>query len=427
MREVDILILGGGMAGLGAGVEARRLGRESLILEAASAPGGLCRGVTVAGCEFDRYGPKVIIDRPSSAGLVGMLAANAERHELHELTYLSDFGLVGFPVQRYLVDLGPDLSERILAEMCAARQQPKPVHNYRDWLLNSYGQILCEMVLYPYEEKKWQVPLAEMDYHWALDRPVAVDFDEVAKGAQVRLPASRRYFYPRQGNLSGLIDSLAAHAGPIRLDAPVTAIDRAGQTVIASGESYHYRRLISSLPLDQAIRMSTGVPAGLRETANSLLKWLSIRVYNLVFDGVAPLAGDAIYFPEPTVSFRRVAVLRNLCPRLPAPNRTAISLEVVRSESGRSALRPPDVSGIVRELLSVPQFRDLGPLLGSDVVDIAEAYPLQRDGLREYVDALSRDYRQWNIWHCGRAGTFSYCDMDVAYEQGSRAARLAVS
>ena len=74
-REVEVLILGGGMAGLGAGVEAHRSGRDSLILEAEAEPGGLCRGITVAGCRFDRYGPKVLVERDSSTDLVGMAPA----------------------------------------------------------------------------------------------------------------------------------------------------------------------------------------------------------------------------------------------------------------------------------------------------------------------------------------------------------------
>ena len=60
-RRVPLLILGAGMAGLGAGVQAQRLDIESLLLEAEPEIGGLCRSLTsITGCCFD-FGPKILI------------------------------------------------------------------------------------------------------------------------------------------------------------------------------------------------------------------------------------------------------------------------------------------------------------------------------------------------------------------------------
>jgi len=427
MHEVEVLILGAGLAGLGAGVEAQRLGRDSLILEAAPTPGGLCRGTTVAGCRFDRYGPKIVVERESSRELVELLGANAQRHELHEVVYLSGVGLVGFPVQRHLVDLPSADRETVLADVSTARARPRAVHNYRDWLLSSYGRYLCEKVLFPYEEKKWQLSLSEMDYRWALDRPVAVSYEDMLHGASVKLPPSRTYFYPRTGNLSQLVDALVERAGPIRTSSPVAEIDRDKQTVSVDGETYRYDHLVSSLPLDKVVGMTVGFDADLAAATSPLLTWLSVRVYNLVFDGTVPLTGDAVYFPEPSVSFRRVAILQNLCPGLPTPGRTAISVEVAMGAGGPRVSAEEQLGEVLSELHTIPELSRLGPLLGSDTVDIAEAYPLPRDGLRAHVERLTQAYRPWNVYHCGRAGTFNYCDMDVAYQQGRRAVRLAVT
>jgi protoporphyrinogen oxidase len=423
--DVDVLILGAGMAGLGASVEAHSLGLNSLLLEAEEQPGGLCRSTTVAGCGFDRYGPKVIVERESSRPLLALLDADTERHELNELVYHSEFGLVGFPIQRNLVDLPKDLRDLICAEIRSLQQRPAPIRNYRDWLVNSYGKYLCEKVLYPYEEKKWQIPLEDMDYQWALRRPVAVDFNDILDGAAAKLPTSRTYFYPRSGNVSGVVDRLVGCAGPMLLTTPVTAIDHATHTVMAAGKRFRYERLVSSLPLDKFMRMTPAIASGDWKRAELLMQWLSIRVYNLVFQGDTPLRGDAIYFPEASVSFRRVSPHQNLCPGLTVPGRTALSVEMAINPIGDSSDPAPDLGRILSELRAVPGFSQLGPLLDSDIVDIPEAYPLQRDGLREQVDALTSRCREWSIWHCGRAGTFNYCDMDAAFEQGRRAVALA--
>jgi protoporphyrinogen oxidase len=427
VRDVQVLILGAGFAGLGAGVEAQRLGMDSLILEAASTAGGLCRGVTVAGCRFDRYGPKVIVERESSRGLVELLGDEAVRHELSELVDLPGVGLVGFPVQRHLVQLPRAQRETILAEMAVARSRPGQIRCYQDWLLNAYGRYLCETVLFPYEEKKWRMPLSEMDYQWALGRPVSVSYEEAVRGASARLPPSRTYFYPRQGTLSGLVALLVARAGAVRCDAQVAEIDPAARTVSAAGETYRYEHLVSSLPLDQVVRMTVGFDPGIAAVTASLLRWLSVRVYNLVFDHAIPLSGDTVYFPDRAVSFRRVAILQNLCPALPAPGRTALSVEVSIGPDDHRTPAPDRLPEVLRELRTVAQFQRLGPLLGSDAVDIPEAYPQQRDGLREHVALLIQMYRQWRVWQCGRAGTFDYCDLDVAFEQGRRVVRQAAT
>jgi protoporphyrinogen oxidase len=427
VAEYDVVILGAGMAGLGAAVEAQRLGLDSLVLEAAPEAGGLCRGTTVAGCSFDRYGPKIMVDRPTAEPLVALLAGGADRHDLHEVVALPGVGLVGFPVQRYLVDLPAADRETVLAQVAQSRSRTtRQVRNYREWLLDAYGPYLCERVLFPYEEKKWQMPLAEMDYRWAASRPVAVSDEEIREGARVRLGPSRHYFYPSRGSLAQLVAALAARAGPMILGADVTAIDLPRRTVTAGGRTYRYRHLISTVPLDRAVAMSRGLEPELVAAARQELRWLSIRVYNLVFAGRTPLTGGAVYFPDPAVGFRRVANLHNLCPGLVAPDRTALSVEMAIGTAGLSQAPPPrDVGDVIAEMRTLPEYERLGPLLGSDTVDIAHAYPLQRDTLQDHVRRVLDAYAAYGVQHCGRAGSFAYCDTDIAFDQGTRAARRA--
>lgn len=426
MRETEVLILGAGFSGLGAGIETQSRGRDSLIVDEASAPGGLCRGITVAGNKFDRYGPKVVVERPSSRDLVQLMGPNSKRQDLHEVVYHSDFGLIGFPVQRHLVELPIEQRELVLSELHRIDVRSADIRSYRDWLLHSYGPYLCNKILFPYEEKKWQIPLSEMDYRWALERPVAVSRDEILEGARRHLPPNRSYFYSSDGDLSGLIDSLVALAGPIVLGSTVSEIDPVKKCVTAGGEVYRYEKLISSLPLDAVVRMTAGVGTDIAEAADSLLRWLSVRVYNLVFEGEVPLTGGAVYFPEPTVRFRRVAILQNLFPARRVPGRTAVSAEIAADGNARRNPVERELPGLLKELHAIPEFSAFGRLLGSDAVDIAHAYPLQRDGLQDLVARIRQTYQGWDIWHCGRAGTFSYCDMDVAYEQGRAAARIAL-
>ena len=419
-EQTRFLILGAGMAGLGAGIAAQRHRQDSLILEAAGVPGGLCGSAEVHGCQFD-YGPKIIIEREKGSlkDLLGFLDGNYEAYPMVESAYLSEFGLLGFPLQRHLVDLPEAERDRIIGDLITHRNSPREVRSYKDWLINGYGRYFCEKVLFPYEEKKWQTSLADMDYRWALDRPVRVDLDEVLEGARTHLPPNGTYYYPRHGSIATLTENLAEHAGPLVLNSVVTAIHPAEKYVVAGGRRYDYEYLISSLPLNLVIQMTEGVedladPGG-------LLRWLGIRVFNLVFEGDHQLDGTAIYFPEKEFVFRRVSVLENLCPALGRLGLTPLSAEISLDPSGIDVASDEQLKDVLRDLAKIPQFARLGEPLDYGVLNIERAYPIQRNGMQEFINDVHALFATFDIHHCGRGGRFDYCNSDVAFEQGKRA------
>lgn len=425
-RNVDLLILGAGFAGLGAGVQATRYGIDSLVLESAEEVGGLCRSTTVHGCTFD-YGPKVLVlDRSPVAGeLLDLLDGNHERYPMEQQTYLSGIGLVGFPVQRYLVDLPAEERQRVLASLDEVGEPAGRPADYRDWLIRQFGRRLCETVLFPYEEKKWQLPLAELDHSWALQRPTAVSRQEVRAGAHTRPAPSEGYHYPKTGSIAVLSEAIARAAGPVLTGHTVTAVNLPGRYVIAGGTKFRYRRLISTLPLDAMLGMTEGLPPGLDDGAGDVLRWLGVRVYNLVFPK-RDLRGTAIHFPDRDIVFRRVSVLQNLCPALARENLTPISIELSHSPWRQAPPVAEQLELVLRDLGKVGQFGALGEPLDHQVLTLDHAYPLQHRELRAFVDRVHAGYAASGVHHCGRGGSFTYCNSDAAYAQGQRMVRQAL-
>ncbi len=66
----DIVILGAGPAGLSAAIEADRLGRDAVLIEAADAPGGLTRSFEQDGYTFDCSGHLLHLSDPDALALV---------------------------------------------------------------------------------------------------------------------------------------------------------------------------------------------------------------------------------------------------------------------------------------------------------------------------------------------------------------------
>jgi len=422
-NHYQFLILGSGMAGLGAGITFHRNGVKSLILEKEDTPGGMCRTETLAGCDFD-HGPKILIldDSENSQEILSFIDGNYTKYDTKESTYLSEYGLLGFPMQRHLVDLPEKVREEILTDLWRARRVSSEPSSFKEWLINHYGERFCELILFPYEEKKWQVPLDEMDYHWALSRPIRVSLDEVLKGSQMQLPPNKHYYYPNQGNIQTLTARMAESAGEIRLNHKVTQLNLSDKYVVAGGNKFYYSHLISSLPLDYVVSITEPLPKYLANDARHYLKRLGVTIINLVFKGNHQLEGTAIYFPEKEFVFKRISVLENLCPALGRKDLTPISVEIpFRTD------QQPDTQSVYRQVLDglakIPQFKRLGEPVEWANLDINFAYPLQMNGLSGYVDSIREFYISNDVYNCGRGGIFDYCNSDQAYKQGADIAR----
>lgn len=417
-KKIPLLILGAGMAGLGAGIEARRRGINSLILEADTRVGGLCKNATIRGCDFD-FGPKILIldDSANSKDMLSFLGDNYEKYPMQESVYLNKFGLLGFPLQRNLIDLPKNERKIILSEIDSIKDAQHVIKSYRDWLTSNYGKYLSENILIPYEEKKWQTSLDNLDYEWALSRPVRVAFDEIKQGAYKKLPPSKYYYYPKVGNISVVSQNMAKAAGQILLDSSVDFIDLTHKYVEANGKRFYYDKLVSTMPLDYELSITQCIDPSFNPKSE-ILKRLAIRVFNLVFKGNFDLNGTAIYFPEKEYIFRRISILQNLCPALGRDGLTPISVEVSLDLTDEKLSQQDMEDAVVRQLHTIPQFAQLGSPISSQILEVDFAYPLQTKGLRSFVKDIHEVYRRYDVYHCGRGGNFDYCNSDLAYKQG---------
>ncbi len=417
-NHYKFIVLGAGMAGLGAGIALREAGEIGLILEKTDKPGGLCQTQNILGCDFD-YGPKLLLlnDSENSQEILSFLNGNYEKYPVQESVYLSKYGFVGFPLQRYLVDLPEEERKKILDDLNYAHEHPKEVKSFKDWLINSYGEYFCELILFPYEQKKWLVDLDKMDYQWALERPIKVDKDEVLKGSRETLPPNRWYYYPKHSNITALTLPITQKVGKIQFKASVKSINLKEKSVTVEGKKYYYDYLISSLPLDYIASITTPLSSEFKKYSRKFLNRLGIVVINLVFQGNYDLQGTAIYFPEKEFVFRRVSILENLCPVLKRKGLTPISIEV--SVNPEEKLNKNELlKSVLESLAKIEQFAQLGTPIGFDFLDIEFAYPLQVNGLSEFVNKLHEYYALYNVYHCGRGGKFDYCNLDQAYKQG---------
>ncbi len=414
-KHVENIIIGAGVSGLAAGIELKKCGNDCLILEKEKSAGGLCRTIKVGGCDFD-FGPKILIldDSENSKKVLSYLKGNYNKYPISESVYLNEYGFLKFPLQRHLYCLPDKEKNKILRDIEKSMQAPKLVTNYKDWLENGFGKYFCEKVLFPYEEKKWQTRLESLDYKWALDRPIKVDYDEIKQGALFKLPPKGHYYYPRKGSIQSLINNMLLDCCPIKCNQEVLKINLKSQYIETKNTRYYYKRIISTLPINLFLKI-TNSGAKQFPNSNKILQGLGILVVNLVFKGSYNLQGTALYFPEKEYVFRRVSILQNLCPALARRGYTSIQVEV-SVKKGCNINRY--VKKVLNDLKKIEQFFILGEPTFVDHMVIGFAYPLPKTGLEEYVKNIHKYFALYDIYHCGRGGNYLYCNLDKAYKLG---------
>lgn len=417
------IILGAGISGLAAGIEFKKNGQSCLVLEKENKPGGLCQRVKVGECEFD-FGPKLLLfdDSENSKEILSYLNGNYSQYPVSESTYLSEYGLLGFPLQRYLYRLPKNEKKKILDDIEKVRKSPREITNYKAWLINAFGKYFCEKILFPYEEKKWQSELDKLDYKWALNRPIRVDYDEIKLGALSRLPPKGYYYYPRSGNITTLVEGMVKHCCPIEYSQEVVGINTKEKYIETKNNKYYYKKLISTIPISIFLDLVEDKSENFKDSGE-FLHGLGILVVNLVFKGNFNLQGSAIYFPEKKYILRRVSVLQNLCPALARNGFTPIQVEVsIRKQTNTGEF----VNRILSDLKVIKQFSVLGEPVLVNCLTIDFAYPLPSTGLEDYIKRIHSYYAKREIYHCGRGGNYVYCNLDKAYKQGADLAKKII-
>ena len=112
-------------------------------------------------------------------------------------------------------------------------------------------------------------------------------------------------------------------------------------------------------------------------------------------------------------------LLNNILAALKVGDTVTISILNPESEINQKEL----TDQVVNDIKKIPQFKALGNPVDSAIIKIDFAYPLQMNGLDKCVNEIHTWYKKFQIFHCGRGGSFDYCNADQAFLQGKTVAQ----
>jgi protoporphyrinogen oxidase len=336
------------------------------------------------------------------------------------------------PVQLHMHGLPQDLIVKVIKDFVEASNAPeRPIHNYEDWLLSSFGRTFAETFPMTYARKYHLTTAANMSTDWLGPRIYRPNLEEVLQGALSSASPHTHYIthfrYPTNDGFISYLRKFVPMAN-LKLGHELVSIDpRAKEIKFSNGHVAHYDGLVSSVPLPEMIRMIPGAPKDVAEAARRLACSTCVLV-NVGINRQDLSPAHMTYFYDEDISFTRLSFPHMLSPNNVPPGTGSIQAEVYFSEKYKPLTVSPEacIEPVIADLRKVGLIREDDQILCSKAMLLKYAniiFDLDRNAalktVHDYLDDVGISY-------CGRYGDWGYMWTDESFISGEKAAQKAL-
>lgn len=282
MKRSEVVILGAGIAGLGAGLKAAEENRDSVIFEARGTAGGLLDNFVVNGFRFDNAVHLSFATEPEVRSIFDK--TDYITHSADSWNFERDRWLK-HPVQNNLFPLPAEEKVELIESFL---ERPDMVGNdYESWLYHQYGASLARRYPLKYTTKYWDTHASSLSTTWIGNRMRRASTSEILFGAFTSDTPNTYYTkemrYPKSGGYISFIKPLI-DGSRIEYNHRASKIDLDNKTVeFENGSKVTYSKLVSSLPLPVLVDITKNVPDKIKDNSKSL-KATSIDLISVGFN-----------------------------------------------------------------------------------------------------------------------------------------------
>ena len=447
-KDIKVVIIGAGPAGLTAAYELSRVGVNSVILERDRVVGGLARTVHYKGYHFDIGGHRFFTKvKPVETMWHEVLGDNfLHRDRLSRIYYNGKFFHYPLRVTNVLLRLGLFNSTLMLLSYFRSLLLPiKNERSFEDWVSNRFGKRLYRTFFKSYTEKVWGIPCNELSADWAAQRIKGLSLMTALKkaliGRKVRNNSEMvktlidSFHYPKlgPGMMWEIVSKKAQENGcDLKMEANVEKVLWSSGVVEAVVVSVNDKKqmvtgthFISSMPMRELIQKFKPQPPAHVLKAASELDYRDFLIVALIVNKKDLFPDNWIYIHDPNVKVGRIQNFKNWSPYMvPDPEKSCIGLEYFCFE-GDGLWKMPDeklfeLAEYELEFLGLAQAVDVEDGV---VVRMPKAYPVYDHQYKQHLRVI-RDYLGTidNLQTVGRNGMHRYNNMDHSMQSGILAA-----
>ncbi len=455
-ERVDTLIIGAGPAGMATAMELGWAGKSFAVVEKAPQVGGLAKTYTITepdGLVFKTdNGPhrffsknKYLYDFIGNVIDERWLVVNRLTRQYINGTFFD------YPVKfgQVVKNVGIWNVIRILVGYAWARFRygflKKPLRNFYDYAVASFGYPLASFNILNYTEKIWGVDTKQLHPDWAKQRISGLNVWSLAKNMVLKLVAPNSaatakslvdsFYYPEDG--TGMIyetiqQKLMAQGHPVVTGVAPSKIRHDGTRVHSAtlqtpegAREITFDHLVESIHITDFLTLLDPLPPQAVLDAAKKLRYRS-QVHLFVTLNKDKISDDQwIYFPDDKVPFARASEMKNFSKKLCPEGKTSWFMEFF--------CHPEDpIAKMTAEELfeqAMPHIEKMGFFTRADVRHIyrlpgGKDYPIYDLTYEENLATVKKYLDQFtNLYYIGRPGRFKYTNQDHSLEMGILAAK----
>ncbi|GMQ87501.1 MAG: NAD(P)/FAD-dependent oxidoreductase [Gammaproteobacteria bacterium] len=452
----EVIILGAGLAGLGAGYALSRSssGTDMLVIEADKTVGGLAKTVNYRGFRFDLGGHRFKTSNPKTEHLIRQVLKNELLVVGRSSKILLRDKYFDYPLKPLNAIFGfgiPTVSRIILdyaAEQLRQRFNHTQIVSLEDWVVRHFGRTLFDIYFKEYSEKVWGINCNRICMEWMEQRIQKLSLGKAIKKALFKYSGKNSgmhtlasdFLYPSLG-IGRIADRLKEEIeinNRVLTNSRIVRINHNGDRIesVTTRPGYAYNQtdnqtcdhsgneFISSIPVATLVQLLHPRPPTDVLEAASRLKYRDLVVVTIMLNRERVTDQTWIYIPEQKIPFGRIHEPTNWSSQMAPEGKTLLVTEhfCFRGDDTWSAsdeeLAERTISNLVK----------LGFIKRHEVIDkvilrIPRAYPLFEVGYTRQLEKICTYLDRYrNLRLIGRGGMFRYYNMDHTLESGITAA-----
>jgi len=452
-QTTGVVILGAGLAGLGAGYTLSSSGTDILVIEADATVGGLAKTISYRGFRFDLGGHRFKTSNPKTERLIRQVLKSELLVVERSSKILLRDKYFDYPLKPFnaISGFGIPTTSRIILDYAVEqlRQlfEDKQIVSLEDWVVRHFGRTLFNIYFREYSEKVWGIDCSRICMEWMEQRIQKLSLGTAIKKSLFRYSTNSEhtlaseFIYPSLGigriaeKLKDEIekrDSVLTNSRIVRIDhcgnriESITARpgDASNQTCNHKGKEF-----ISSIPVATLVQLLHPKPPTDVLEAASKLKYRDLVLVTIMLDRERVTDQTWIYIPEKKIPFGRIHEPTNWSSKMAPAGKTLLVTEhfCFRGDDTWSA-SDEDLAEI-----TIVNLVNLGLIKSNEVIDkvvlrIPRAYPLFEVGYMRQLEIICKYLDRFhNLRLIGRGGMFRYYNMDHTIESGITAAEALMT